>query len=533
MALGELDAAERALGSALRLALELGRHRAAAQVRLNLADLALERGRPDHARQLADEALAWADGAGDPQTQASVYYFLAWAEQTAARKLEAEAAAGPDPTIRNLVLAHLKTARSWLRLALDEVDAVRGDARAAAVRVDYFASKREYAERLVDLLAWLDRLEPGVGWGVEAFETSERSRARALAEGVSLARSELDRGLSTSLDARLLAEEAELAAELRRSERQRLRRLRADPLPAAGLEPTAYASAAEEAPLGALERRQRRLALRLAEVRAQLHSQLPAGASRTAELLRPPDPNLGRLRQLLGPGSLLLEILVGQEQSHLWLVSSEQGLLLSRLLPPGPELDALALQAHRNLASSRQGPASRRQSSRDLQALSELLLAPIARHLGDLRLAVVAEGGLQYVPFAALPDPRSPTGTPLGERHAVVMLPSATSLELLRRPAPRRPTRELAVVADPLFSVRDPRLPSPSSPTRSEPAYEGPRRLPATAEEARAILELLPPGPVRAGSRAYLGTDAHLGLLEGGELTPYRVLHFATHGQVH
>jgi len=34
-----------------------------------------------------------------------------------------------------------------------------------------------------------------------------------------------------------------------------------------------------------------------------------------------------------------------------------------------------------------------------------MLLAPVATQLGNKRLVVVADGALQYIPFAMLPEP--------------------------------------------------------------------------------------------------------------------------------
>ena len=41
------------------------------------------------------------------------------------------------------------------------------------------------------------------------------------------------------------------------------------------------------------------------------------------------------------------------------------------------------------------------------QALSQTLLAPVAAQLGNKRLVIVADGALQYIPFAMLPEPGS------------------------------------------------------------------------------------------------------------------------------
>src|SRR4030095_1807469 len=84
--------------------------------------------------------------------------------------------------------------------------------------------------------------------------------------------------------------------------------------------------------------------------------------------------------------------------------------------------------------------------------LSRILLGPVASQLGRKRLAIVADGALQYIPFAALPAP-SPVNDegrnsgaeprPLIVEHEIVSLPSASTLATLRREtAGRKPAEK-------------------------------------------------------------------------------------------
>ena len=85
------------------------------------------------------------------------------------------------------------------------------------------------------------------------------------------------------------------------------------------------------------------------------------------------------------------------------------------------------------------------------------MIAPIAAQIAGKRLAVVTEGALQYVPFAALLDG---AGAPLIRSHEIVSLPSASTLLALRRDAVGRtpPTKSVFVVGDPVFDRRDSRV---------------------------------------------------------------------------
>jgi len=82
-------------------------------------------------------------------------------------------------------------------------------------------------------------------------------------------------------------------------------------------------------------------------------------------------------------------------------------------------------------------------------ALSQTLLAPVAKQLGSKRLVLVADGALQYIPFAMLPEPSvvsgplsgaknngqrtTSHGQPLIVNHEVVSLPSASALRFSAR----------------------------------------------------------------------------------------------------
>ena len=176
------------------------------------------------------------------------------------------------------------------------------------------------------------------------------------------------------------------------------------------------------------------------------------------------------------------------------------------------------------------------------------------------RLLIVAGGALEYLPFAALHSPSS--GRPLIVEHEIVTLPSASVLSAIRRETVGRKTatKAVAVLADPVFEKNDPRVlvakkasagGDLSVNTRSarEPqisaAYTsdtplmrsvrsiqefngrgGLSRLPFSREEAAAVASLVP-------ARSLLkATDfrANRALATSGELSDYRIVHFATHG---
>src|SRR5262249_8096487 len=152
------------------------------------------------------------------------------------------------------------------------------------------------------------------------------------------------------------------------------------------------------------------------------------------------------------------------------------------------------------------------------------------------RLLIVADGALQLIPFAALPDPQ--TGLTLIDRHEVVAAPSASVLAMLRarESAPGNTGATVAVLADPVFTSEDPRLRGAASPMVASRSSDlprshedtGPRRLeplPKTREEATAITR-------HAGTdRTFtaLGFQANREVALGPDVAGARIVHLASH----
>jgi CHAT domain-containing protein len=216
-----------------------------------------------------------------------------------------------------------------------------------------------------------------------------------------------------------------------------------------------------------------------------------------------------------------------------------------------------------------------------------MLLTPVAAQLGRKRLLIVADGALQYVPFAVLPMPVGSGQWAVGSRqksvsrkqkdnrasaithcplltarcplivdHEIINLPSASTLAVLRRDlANRQPApKAIAVLADPVFSSDDERVlaasgtnakkpGAPSSNSSEDPLREleraledlgesdvrrGLPRLYHTRREAEAVMALVP-----ASDRLQaLDFAASRAAATSAALSQYRILHFATHSLI-
>jgi CHAT domain-containing protein len=201
-------------------------------------------------------------------------------------------------------------------------------------------------------------------------------------------------------------------------------------------------------------------------------------------------------------------------------------------LPGRKELDPWVAEIERlSLRGPRVDARARAERARD--RLSRMLLDPIAPALTGTTLIVVPDGDLSAIAFAALPTPGTDRFVPLVERHEIVVAPSASVWAALDERA--RKTRPgvggAAVFADPIYAVSDTRLgagltASPRAVSTVRSPAGSLERLPASADEAEAIVRLAPP----ARSSLWRGGEASRAHLLAADLGSYRILHFATHG---
>lgn len=231
-------------------------------------------------------------------------------------------------------------------------------------------------------------------------------------------------------------------------------------------------------------------------------------------------------KAIIEPGDLLLYYELGQERSFLWALTSTS--FSSHILPSRADVELLSRSAQKWLSTSRR-PTEAVQAR--LALLSKALLTPVADQLPARRLIIVADGALSVVPFGSLPSPGS--AEPLFMQSEVVSIPSIEAVDLLRRRRTGRPAppKTIAVIADPVFEPDDPRLRGTRAAQfdgNNQAVVASLPRLPFTAQEAKAILSLVPPGQ----GEELVGFSAHRQAVLGGELSKYRLIHFATHGLV-
>ena len=532
---GEGAKAVEAHEQALRLFRDVGDRRGEAATLGYLAQSHVLSGRTREAAEHYAQSVSMFQTLGDRRNEA-------WARQGAAR-VERDR-------------GDLAAARAQIEAAVTLIESTRAGVVSPQLRASYFASKQDAYEFYVDLLMRQHRLDPSRGHDALALQVSERARARQLLEVLSELNVDIRRGAAPAL----LEYERNLARQLE-AKTERLIRLQ-------GQQRTGEQAAILKREVAALEPEYQR-------VQGEIRRFSPHYASLTQPVPLGPQEIQ---RQLLDDGTLLLEYSLGAERSYLWAVTRDS--LKSYELPARPEIEKAARRLYklvtaRSLNLKGEGARERRERITRADAelreaaaeLSRMTLEPAAAELKGRRLAIVADGALQYIPFAMLASPEgagSKTAAavaavggyrPLILDHEIVNLPSASALAVQRKElAGRAPAPyHVAVIADPVFESLDGRVAQkPGGAAR--PAEGQGMPAPAAGPDSTRLLEHLAEGAdgsaiprllytrreaeqilaVAAGRRNLRAVDfaASRETALGEELGKYRYVHFATHGYI-
>ena len=465
----------------------------------------------------------------------------------------------------------LVKARADIEATLVIVEGLRTKIAGQELRASYFATTQQYFEFYIDLLMRLQRLDPNRRYGAMALEVSERARARNLLDVLTEGRANIRQGV----DPVLLDQEHALEQKLNVAAERQTRLL---------------SEGRNEKQADTLRNQTESLLTQYQELEARIRASSP----RYAALTQRAQVSLEEIqKQVLDPETLLLEYALGDEKSFLFAVTPS--FIKSFELPPRAEIETAARRAYDLLTARNQRIKFETADEQRIRigkadtgywqsatVLSRMLLKPVAALLGKKRLLIVADGALNYIPFAALPAPDSLNskgeslkstrntqregrdsrvqapgiGLPLVLNHEIVSLPSASTLAILRRElSDRKPAaKTLAVLADPVFEKDDERVKATKHPQERDnreqkstkvqagaeesnnPAYDTQaaaagevnriERLRFTRQEANDILALVS----EADSMKALDFAANRAAAISPDLEQYRYVHFATHG---
>jgi CHAT domain-containing protein len=441
---------------------------------------------------------------------------------------------------------NLDAALTTLNRAIDSIESQRLKMAGQSMRLSYFATTRDIYELTIDVHMRLSQREQNHQYVSKAFELTEQSRARSLLDMLL----ESKAALSPDNNVKLLEEESELLSHIATKNRELAEM---------------YAKATAQAQIKIAERQLEELLRRNEVVQSLMRDASP----RYAALTRPEPLKLSEIQQLLDSDTLLLEYSLGDDESYLWAITRDS--IASYALPAQAQIEKAARQVYELLIApnkSIKGESRLQRENRLARAdaeypkaalqLSQMILAPVASRMANKRIVIVADGALQYIPFAALPVSKIPAEKaglqsteelqPLIAEHELITLPSASALSAIRRelesrkPAPKA----VAVIADPVFTREDAK--SRLTEIRQREGSQRPsnnqhlqavlrqveieenkillERLPFSREEAMAILAIAP----QEESIGLLNFQANKQSLSQAGLHQYRIIHFATHG---
>lgn len=418
---------------------------------------------------------------------------------------------------------NLTTARQETQRALELVESLRSKVISEDLRTSYFATVRQHYELYTDVLMQLHQQDRAAGFDAEAFEISERARARSLLESLNEGRADIREGVDPALVLRQRSLQQSLDARA-----ERLSQLLA---------------ARQNAEAQAVQKEIDQITNEYYEIRSQIKAKGP----RYALLMQPQPLSLSQIQQqLLDDNTLLLEYMLGDERSYVWAVSRTG--VSSYVLPSQAKIIPAAEKVY-ELLKTVPGTNSANELSLATRELSQIVLSPVAAQLNKHRIVVVADGVLNYIPFQVLPAPLA-NNEPLLAGYEVINAPSASILgELRQEAARRRPAgKVLAAFGDPVFASnftqrkdarageeiafvqtaenegwrraeRDVQVNGDSfDPSKVQPLFYARREL--------AVLRDV------AGKETFMAADfdATRERLQHTDLTEFAILHFATHG---
>jgi CHAT domain-containing protein/tetratricopeptide (TPR) repeat protein len=442
-------------------------------------------------------------------------------------------------------------ARAHAEAGLDVFESLRSTVVNRQLRTSYFTRAQYYYEFYIDLLMLLNEEEEGESdedYAAKALEVSERSRARALLDTLA----EATANIREHIDPALLQRERTLRDRLDAKEREQMEIL-------------SGAHTEEQAKL--IGKDVDELARKFQFIQTEIRQTSP----RYAALTQPRALSVKQIQQILDPDTMLLEYFLGTEMSFLWAVTS--GSVKTYKLGGRNEIEKTAKNLYTVLNTRNVRVGTETPQERDARvaraeaaipaaslALSDMLLLSVVGR--TKRVVIVADGALQYIPFAMLPK-RTHLGTtpqPLIVDHEIVSLPSASTLAVIRQDsAGRKPApKTVVVLADPVFSKNDPRVKhsvktaktgkeNNRNPANEENAgnlkdpelqlVEGsalddpPTRLrvPRLLDTRREAIEIVSMVHESDGKLA-LDFQANRAFATSDQLRQYRYVHFSTHG---
>lgn len=530
--LGDLQNARNNLNLALAKFIEISDEFGQSSVLSRLGDIELRDGNIEKALELLRKALEMRTKIGDSVGEIYTRNLIGIAENTLGHEnnateninkaLEISRKIFNEPaeltTIYNLAKieiarGNLKIAADLMNKSIEKVEQVRSKFISKTFQSSYFATKQKYYELYIDILMDMHKISSDQNYDKEAFFISEKMRARTLLELLGTENTKNEKIDSNDEYESLNDQLTYLATQIIK-------------LRNSGNNSTYEILKLQE---------------NLDKVRAKL--EILKIAINNSKQVRDNTPlGMDYIGDLLDSDTALIQYSLGDKSSYAWLITNKEKVVFT--LPSRRKIEELAekiyfllTERNRDVVETLKDVEHRIKLAEDeylnvSSDLFKLVILPMKAHLTNKkRLIISPDKELHVIPFNAL----SYNSKYLIQQYEIAIIPSASSLNFIRQ-TKSLGVQKIAVFADPIFNVNDPRiakitneksdlLAKVSSKRRNLREFSF-TRLEGTGREADSIKKFFP-----KQSEFFVGHNAKKEIvqnLKGNGLS----LHFGTHSLV-
>ena len=501
-AMGTSETAQQHLQTAFRIYGTVAKKMEAARTGALIGQEYLQQGKVQEAKKELHSALATFEQLADHLNGSATLYALG--------KLE-------------LRQNNLAPAEDYLRRSIDVTENIRRISTSNDLTAAFSAAVDDRYQSYIECLMRQHQAQPSKGFDLRAFEASESSRGRALAEMLRATGGSFAPGVEVAL----VENEKQLRKSLRVKEDYKVMLL---------------AGAYKQEELTALDAEMADLEKKHNQLIETIQATYPA----FKQITHPQSWNLRQIQErvIADDRTLMLEFSLGENKSYVWAITRDQ--LKSYELPPQSEISKQVQSLYKQLTIP-PGSSQTMEISAAVRDLAQTILVPIAAELNKQRLIIVAHNALNYVPFQLLTNPND--GQPLIASHDVVNAPSATILGSLSEERQWRKSKKvLAAFGSPVFeSNYSVKVKNGNPDVTSLQALKHDRWQQALRDielngdmfDPSTIQPLLYVGRELANLRNVVGEsqsmiaadfEASRDNLFKTDLTQYSIIHFATHG---
>jgi CHAT domain-containing protein/lipopolysaccharide biosynthesis regulator YciM len=300
-------------------------------------------------------------------------------------------------------MGDMKAAEAFYAQSLKVIEHIR-----TAARLEEF--KTEITSGTAELYSRAILLKLKFGKPAEAFELSERARARTLLDQMNSARIDMRK----SADRELIEEEQTLRFELASLEKKLREEM------SGGAAPEVCALLQERLKQGQ-------------QAYTEIIIRLKANNPEYAELQGYSPISRGEIQRLLDPNTTLISYYVATSKTLAFVITRDSFNVVEISVSEKELQDAIGW--FRSFASLRGS------QSDNLKQLDDWLIAPLRQQIKTPRVCVIPHGILHQLPFAALYDGKHY----LGEQHTIYYLPAASLMPSIKRRNPQASKRVLAL----------------------------------------------------------------------------------------